>query len=116
MKTVLLGTLLSAGLAIAAMGALWDCGQVFAQRPTDPFQAAVANGELIALATTIGDKYQQVTVIDPKQRVMSVYHVELATGKISLRSVRNIHWDLQMTEFNGDNPLPQEIQSLLGAK
>jgi len=44
---------------------------------------------------------------------MSVYHIELATGKIALRSVRNIHWDLQMTEFNSADPLPREIRSLL---
>ena len=25
-------------------------------------------------------------------------------------SVRNIHWDLQMMEFNGVNPLPREIR------
>jgi hypothetical protein len=75
-------------------------------------QASVAK-EMIALSVTVGDKYQQVTVIDPKLRVMSVYHVDLTTGKIALRSVRNIHWDLQMTEFNGESPLPREIQALI---
>jgi hypothetical protein len=60
-----------------------------------------------------GDRVQQMTVIDPKQRVMGVYHIELNTGKIALRSVRNIHWDLKMTDFNGDSPLPREIQALL---
>jgi hypothetical protein len=44
---------------------------------------------------------------------MSVYHIGLTTGKIALRSVRNIHWDLQMTEFNGEAPLPREIQALI---
>ena len=58
----------------------------------------------------VGDKYQQM-VVDPKSRVMSVYHVDLASGSIHLRCVRNIHWDLQMMDFNGTAPLPQEIRA-----
>jgi len=42
-----------------------------------------------------------------------VYRVESATGKIELKSVRRIHWDLQMTNLNTEKPLPQEIRSLL---
>jgi hypothetical protein len=45
--------------------------------------------------------------------VMSVYHLELSSGAITLRSVRNITWDLQLREFNGVAPLPQEIRALL---
>ena len=57
-----------------------------------------------------------VTVIDPRQRSMSVYHVELSTGEITLKSVRNIQWDLQMMDFNGTNPLPKEIRAVLDSK
>ena len=111
MRTAVLGLLIGGGLVMAAVGAPPYRSEV-SEQPAS-VQASTPNKELIALATTVDDKYQQVTVIDPKLRVMSVYHVELATGKIALRSVRNIHWDLQMTEFNGENPLPREIQSLL---
>ena len=52
-----------------------------------------------------------MTVIDPKQRVMAVYHVDRDTGEISPKSVRNITWDLQMIEFNSGNPLPQDIRN-----
>ena len=44
---------------------------------------------------------------------MGVYHIDLATGEVSLKSVRNIHWDLQMIEFNGTRPLPREVRSML---
>jgi hypothetical protein len=47
---------------------------------------------------------------------MSVYHVELSSGNVELRCVRNIHWDLQMMYFNGKSPLPQEILSMIQAK
>ena len=47
---------------------------------------------------------------------MSVYQIDLTSGKITLRSVRQIQWDLQITDFNGSYPSPREIQSLLDPK
>jgi hypothetical protein len=44
---------------------------------------------------------------------MCVYHIEKASGKIAMKGVRNINWDLQLTYYNNDNPLPREIQALL---
>lgn len=114
MKTMVLGVLVGVGLVIAAVGVLPDRSEALAQR-IPPYRLTSADGELIALSTTVGDKYQQLTVIDPKLRVLSIYHVDLASGDVELRCVRNIHWDLQMTYYNGKTPLPQEIQSLLEA-
>ena len=68
---------------------------------------------MIALPAAGADKSQVLTVIDPRQQAMCVYRIDLTNGKIALMSVRNIRWDLQMTEFNGVNPLPQEIRSQL---
>jgi hypothetical protein len=62
------------------------------------------------LSAPLGDKAQILTVVDPRQRTVAVYHIDLGSGKITLRSARNIHWDLQMTEFNSDNPSPREIR------
>ena len=122
MKPTVLGSLVCVGLVIAAVGAAGQRGEVFAQRvtppaPATPAPAAVAGSELIVVPTTLGDKGRQMlTVIDPRQKVVCVYEIDLATGKIALRSVRKIHWDLQMTYMNNENPLPQEIQSLLEQK
>ena len=112
MKFAMLGALAGAGLVIAALGTLDHRNDVFAQRLTSYDQADSAN-QLIALSAPAGEQGQLLTVIDPRLRVMSVYHVDLVSGKIALRGVRNIHWDLQMTHFNNDNPLPDEIRSLL---
>jgi hypothetical protein len=70
-------------------------------------------GGLIALAAAAGEQRQQVTVIDPDTRVLGVYHVDLSTGEVTLKSVRNIHWDLQMIEFNATKPLPREVRSII---
>jgi hypothetical protein len=112
MRTAVLGALMSAGLVIAAAGSTPNRNEVFAQRLAQP-RTASAEGELIALSTTMGEQYQQVTIIDPKSRVLSVYHVDLRSGEVALCSVRNIQWDLQMDNFNTKPPLPQEVRSLL---
>ena len=111
MKQAVLGALAGAGLVMAAVGLIGQRGVARAQRLT-PHWAGPPN-EVIAVPTPVRDNGQLLTVIEPRQQVMSVYHIDLDTGKIRLCSVRNIHWDLQMTEFNGESPLPREIQTLL---
>lgn len=68
---------------------------------------------LVAMSTEVDDRRTQLTLIDPNTRALVVYHIDKTSGEVSLRSVRNFHWDLQMDEFNGKNPLPREIRSLL---
>jgi hypothetical protein len=75
--------------------------------------SSVGAGQLIAFTADAGPGAQQITLIDPRTRVMSVYHIDRGTGGITLRSVRNVQWDLQLDEFNGNSPSPREIQSLL---
>ena len=114
MKRAVLGALLGAGLVMAAVAAAEQRGEITSQRtmPAAPAPAAVAGSELIVVPASLGEKGQMLTVVDPRQRVISVYHID-AAGKIALKSVRNIQWDLQMTYLNNDLPLPQEIRSLL---
>lgn len=56
---------------------------------------------------------QQLTVIDSGRHSLAVYLIEKGTGRVTLKSVRQLHWDLQLEEFNGVSPTPREIQSLL---
>lgn len=107
MRRAILGALMGAGLVILAVGLFDAHGQVVAPRMPAP---PTAGGDLIAMPTPMGEKGQMLTVIDPKQQTIGVYWIEMPSGKISLRSVRNIHYDLQMTDFNGDPPLPREIR------
>lgn len=52
-----------------------------------------------------------VVAVDAQNRTLAVYHVDPTTGKLALKSVRNATWDLQMQNFNTDEPLPQDIRS-----
>ena len=80
---------------------------------TAAIDAPVRTGgsELITHVTAADGQPQIITVIDPRQRVMAVYHVDRTTGVITPKSVRNITWDLQMIEFNSGSPLPQDIRN-----
>jgi hypothetical protein len=111
------GIVIVAGLVLAVVGTGLLLSSAFAQRPlVNSADRGIASGELITLAAPAGDGRQQLVVIDPRMRVMSVYQIDLATGQVALKSVRNIHWDLQMDEFNGASPSPREIRSLLPQK
>jgi hypothetical protein len=112
MKRAILGTLAGVGLVMAAAAMAEPRGEVVPQRGTSAAPAAVAGTELIVAPTMLGDRVQMLTVVDPRQRVMAVYHIDTATGKISLKSVRNIRWDLQIDHLNTDEPLPQQIRSM----
>jgi hypothetical protein len=111
MKSTVFGVLLGAVVTTLAAAGLGLTGEAWAQR-----SAGLDTGsELITVSAMVGERqqFQQLTVIDPRSRVMSVYHVELASGAITLKSVRNISWDLLLREFNAVNPLPGEIRALL---
>ncbi len=125
MKRAILGLLAGIGVVALAVGLLDWRQEVMAQHPytqtayappgPQPAPPAVTGGELIAVPSPMGDKGQLLTVIDPRQQTMGVYWIEAGSGKITLRSVRNIRYDLMMMDFNGDNPLPREIRAV-GAK
>jgi len=98
-------------LAVTALGLSNGSDEALAQKTSLP-PVARSDG-VIAFSEKVENKYQQVTVIDPKQRSLCVYHISLADGQIALKSVRNFHWDTQILEWNSANPLPKEIQALL---
>jgi hypothetical protein len=115
MKRMILGILIGVALVTAAVAVAQPRGEFSPQRaaPVVSVPVAAAGSELIVVPTSLGEKGQMLTVVDPRQRVISVYHIELPSGKITLKSVRNIQADLQVTAFNNEAPLPQEMRSLL---
>jgi hypothetical protein len=120
MKPAALGMLVFVGATLIASGFGGQRDEAFAQFPaaanpmtsaTSPVSAAAAGSELIVVSSPATDKGQILTVVDQRQKVISVYHVDGVNGKIALCSVRNIQGDLQMPEYNTGKPLPTEIQS-----
>jgi hypothetical protein len=107
-----LGFLLGAVLVVMVAAACFQRSALYAQ----PAESGPSiEGALIAMSASAGDR-QQITVIDPRQRTMCVYHVSSATGDIVLRSARNLRWDLLMEAYNTGSPTPQELQTLFQSK
>ncbi len=112
MRGAVTGALLVGGLIGLA------CGMLAKPERRAHAQSAAVTGRddgtgLLAFSTKVRDAYEQLTVIDPQLRSMSVYHIGLANGEIALKSVRALRWDLQLDAWNSDSPLPHEIQSML---
>lgn len=108
MKNVVYGTLVVAVLVIVAWGRPDRALQVQAADST-----GFAHGELVTHSSVVSGDRTELTVVDPRMRVISVYHVDHQSGEIALKSVRNINWDMQMIHFQSGRPLPQEIRTLL---
>jgi hypothetical protein len=117
MKLAMVGALVGAGLVVLLVGAI-PSGEAqtrhFAEQRT-AVQDVSQSADLITVSTSATDEQnksvQQVTIIDPKTRVMAVYHLSAMSGEIELKSVRKFDWDLQMEEFNATSPLPREVRS-----
>src|SRR5438045_2272395 len=105
MKATMFGAIGGATIVLLIAGLFGHDRAVLAQRP-----GGYESPELIALSTAVDGKTQQITVIDPARRAICVYHVDLPTGSIALKSVRNIYGDLQIDDFNGLPPKPNEIR------
>jgi hypothetical protein len=110
MRAAILGLALVVGLMAAAWAWPGPRGDALPQ----PAAAQPAtSGEFVVLTMALGERRQQVSVIDAKTKCMCVYHIDAETGEIHLKSVRNLRWDLELQEFNGTSPLPREIRTLV---
>ena len=56
---------------------------------------------------------QMLLVIDPERQVLAVYHIETLSGEVSLRSTRALAYDLQLEDFNAEDPKPAAIKKML---
>ena len=101
-----------AGVALAAaVVLLFDKSETaFGQSPGIPSGISQQAG-VVAVPAAGGGHF--VVVVDTAQQVMGSYLVNAESGHITLRSVRNYHWDLQMEEFNGAEPRPSEVREML---
>ncbi len=102
---------LGVGLLLVVAFACWYTSGAQGQRESRP--SISAGDSLIALPPVVHRQVQQVVVLDPQRRVLAVYHVDLDSGGIQLKAVRQIGWDLQLENFNGAKPLPREVRTLV---
>lgn len=99
------------------------CGFAFATmawlasaQTTDRGQLGVRStgGELITHFQVLEGGTTQAILVDPQTRVMSVYHIGALgeeKGKIQLKSVRPLRWDMELTSYQTGKPLPEDLRS-----
>lgn len=98
------GVVASAALLLAA-GGLTASGQ----RPP-----AAAGGQLLVSASPLADARQLVVVVDPATRHAAVYTAD-QEGMLTLKSTRDLTWDLMVGEFNAREPKPAAMRRILEA-
>lgn len=101
---------------VAAMLAVWGGASSTAQRQAAP-GASVApppvasQSGLVTHVVSQEGRPHTLVVTDTERRVVAVYHVNAQTGKIDLKSVRNVTWDLQMPQYETSAPTPQDVRA-----
>jgi hypothetical protein len=110
MRGAALGVLVGAAVVWTACG-VGGGNSAWAQREASP--TLVGERELIAMTASAGENRQQIILIDPQTRVMGVYHVDAGSGTIEMKSVRNLTWDLNLLQYNGTSPLPEEVRTMV---
>lgn len=111
MRRSLFGALAVAGLVIAVMAGRSLSEPAFGGTGELANPSPLQDTSLFTQVTSENGQPLTVTVIDPQQKALAIYHVDRATGEIVLRSVRNLTWDLQMVQYNSGNPPPQDIRN-----
>jgi hypothetical protein len=113
MRAVLWSALAGAGLVLATVAGWSRYDAAYAE--SGSFYSGDGDvGGIITHFTTTEGRPHSLVVLDQRRQVISVYHIDAGTGEITLKSVRNFAWDLQMIDFNSGDPLPQDVRSGLG--
>jgi hypothetical protein len=100
--------LVAAGLWIGSLG-----GWTAAQRPIPP-EAAGGPGLWISTGP-LDDARRLLLVVDPQLKNAAVYHVDAAAGTLTLKSTRDISYDLLVGDFNAQAPKPADLKKMLEA-
>lgn len=97
--------------AVAVLAAwLLSAGELAAQRTV---RAGADWAGLWASDSQLPDGRRLLLVVDPATRHAAVYHVDADRGTLTLRSARDISWDLMVEDFNAQEPKPAALRNLL---
>jgi hypothetical protein len=97
--------------AVAAAGLWLAARETAAQRPVA--SETTPQGGLWISAGPLDDSRRLLLVIDPQLKNAAVYHVDAAAGTLTLKSTRDISYDLMVGDFNAQPPKPADLQKML---
>ena len=73
-------------------------------------------GRLWITTLPLDDVRHVLVVIDTAQKQAAIYHVDAATGTLTLKSSRDISADLKVGDFNAQEPKPAALRKMLEMK
>jgi hypothetical protein len=111
-QLLLAAACLCAGVALASCLGTGSLAAQRAGRPL-PMGATDQSGPLWTLATPLDDGRQMLLLVDQQNRSLAIYHVDPASGTLTLKSTRDIRWDLMVEDFNAQEPKPSALKKML---
>jgi hypothetical protein len=94
------------GLLLASLAA-WQGWGLAAPRAGGP------EGTLWISENRLDDGRRLLVVVDQATRHAAVYHLDAVDGSLTLRSTRDISWDLMVGDFNAQEPKPAALRKML---
>ncbi len=88
--------------------ACWQGGNLAAER-----LATASGGPLWVSESPVDDTTRLLIVVDQESRRTAIYQINGQTGTLTLRSTRDISWDLLVSDFNAQEPRPAALQKML---
>ena len=79
------------------------------QRPPGPADP----GPLWISESRLDDGRRLLVVVDQAGRRAAVYHLDGTAGTLTLRSTRDLSWDLMVEDFNAQEPRPAALRKML---
>jgi hypothetical protein len=96
-------------LGVLAVIGIWQASELAAQRTS----AAGGQGPLWVSESPLDDGRRLFIVVDQEGRHAAIYHVDTVAGTLTLKSTRDISWDLIVGDFNAQEPRPAALQRML---
>lgn len=113
-------TMSTKGVILAAVGlvavVLVIGPQVPAQPNTRSGVTRATEGQIASHVVKTANGDPLLVLVDGSERRVGVYHVDPGTGVISLKSVRNVTHDLQLSDHNTNRPTPDEVWQALQSR
>ena len=96
-------------LGTMAIAGAWQAGELAADRPAPPG----GQGPLWVSESRLDDSRRLLVVVDQQGRHAAIYHLDAAAGTLTLKSTRDLAWDLSIGDFNAQEPRPAALQRML---
>jgi hypothetical protein len=104
------------GLVAGLVLAWWVGGQGPTARAQGTVPGTGSSGTIAFTTAVNGSSSQMLYLIDTKSQAFAVYRVEptgpKSSGTVKLEAARQYQYDLKLSEFNNQPPLPHDIEGM----